>query len=91
MKTLILALHAWFHLSVTIEILKIPLSNSSHVNKLIWSEETEGEFTVLSAYRLIQENTKEKQGECSNFREMNGFWKEFWKLPIPHKIKLFAW
>lgn len=38
-------------------ILRIPLARSPHEDFLIWGGENSGEFTVRSAYQLLQRST----------------------------------
>lgn len=72
-------------------ILKIPLSSKPHMDKWIWREEKRGNFSVRSAYHLIQSSSSLATGESSSSQALNPIWKAIWKMNIPHKIRLFAW
>lgn len=48
------ALYSLFSPLVAAAMLKIPPSQSSHVDKLIWGEEKNGNFSVHNTYHLIQ-------------------------------------
>ena len=63
-------------------------------DKLAWHYEKTGCFTVRSAYRLgmqIRDLEHGLQGSSSRPDGARMIWKKFWALPIPQKVKIFAW
>lgn len=45
-----------------------------------------------SAYQVTRQAMLDLQHrECSSSQQMASFWRCIWKLPIPNKIKAFAW
>ena len=70
----------------------IPLSVRSPLDKLVWAEMANGKFIVKSAYHLaVRMSSSCTRGSVSNFSQLRRFWKSLWRLPIPHKVKHFAW
>ncbi|KAL9665497.1 hypothetical protein QQ045_020917 [Rhodiola kirilowii] len=55
---------------------------------------TTGDYDIRSAYHfaftksMISTGT---EGECSSNVQIRTFWKTFWKLPLPRKVKIFGW
>lgn len=73
-------------------ILNIPLSYSLLEDKLTWTRNKRGEFSVKSGYYValpIVETTHE--GESSSGNPWTLLWKRMWNLNIPAKIIIFAW
>ena len=64
----------------------IPLIQYTQNDALIWIKEPSGIYSVKAAYKLLQE-------QKGNWREddINLFWKIFWKLQIPPKVKDTVW
>ncbi|KAK9993760.1 hypothetical protein SO802_023463 [Lithocarpus litseifolius] len=51
-----------------------------------------GKFTVKSAYHLaVRISSLENRGSASDCSLMRRFWRSLWRLPIPHKVRHFAW
>ena len=69
----------------------IPLSVQLPEDKLIWAGNKNGKFSVRSAYRLPMEGTWSNTGSNSNDRQLRGFWRFVWLIPIPHKVRHFTW
>ncbi|KAL8100419.1 hypothetical protein AgCh_032616 [Apium graveolens] len=66
-------------------ILSIPLDNDS-ANSWYWRGEKLGEYSVKSAYLLIQDSKNSNRSE-----DNSGFWRKLWNLKIPSKVKNFLW
>ncbi|XP_042958021.1 uncharacterized protein LOC122293512 [Carya illinoinensis] len=64
---------------------------SGIADKLIWNFERNGLFSVKSCYRLIMDLSRLETSESSNVRSQQKLWKALWKMPVPNKIKFFAW
>ncbi|KAL9687784.1 hypothetical protein QQ045_032191 [Rhodiola kirilowii] len=59
-----------------------------------WSSSADGTYTVRGGYNLlseIQRQSTNSGGETSRPSVISSFWKTFWRLPIPRKIKIFGW
>ena len=70
-------------------ILSIPLCRSWPDDKLIWHYNSNGKFSVKSAYHLgIQYSTLMNGGPSK--ADPKG-WKKVWSLNIPSRIRIFAW
>ena len=70
----------------------IPLSVRLPPDKLVWAETANGMFTVRSTYHLaVSISSVGTSGSVSDCSLLRRFWKSLWRLPIPHKVKLFAW
>ena len=73
-------------------IKSIPLSVCFPSDRLVWAKTANGKFTVKSAYHLAVRISFSKNGgsalDCSLMRR---FWRSLWRLPIPHKVRHFAW
>ena len=67
----------------------IPWPLGNRPDKLIWSLEKHGFYTVKSGYWLA---TKLSLEACASpsFSEPS-WWSILWKLNLPPKVKLFAW
>lgn len=74
---------------VAVSILKVDLGCSRQSDKWIWTTERSGNFSVKSAYHLLQ-NCRE-EGESSTASHQKSIWKHIWKIKTPQKIKLFSW
>ena len=76
-----------------IEVIKgIPISSRLPANKLIWAETPNGKFNVKSAYGVAMQLSEQAvQGASSDQGQQRRFWKKIWDLPLPHKIRHFAW
>ncbi|KAB2061948.1 hypothetical protein ES319_A10G120800v1, partial [Gossypium barbadense] len=63
-------------------ILYIPLARKAHVDMIIWCEEHSSEFTVRSAYKLLQAQTT---NTCPTDIQIiaTTFYKQLWELQIP--------
>ena len=73
-------------------ILSIPLSLSLLTDKLIWAPTPTGQFSVSSAYKVTRQFMLDLQhGECSTPQQLIYFWRCICKLPMPNKVKAFAW
>lgn len=85
-------MHQLFLLFEVEEISSIPLNNLLPLDKLIWTETSNGLFTVRSAYKLAMEIYGNSGGaSSSNNSNLRCFWKKLWRLPAPHKVRYFLW
>ncbi|WVZ57554.1 hypothetical protein U9M48_007926 [Paspalum notatum var. saurae] len=76
------------------EIMKIRLPTSEQEDHVAWHYERSGCFTVRSAYRLgmeLKDIEKGNDTSSSSTGSERPIWKMFWKLPVPQKVKVFAW
>ena len=75
------------------EVIKgIPLSSRLPLDKLIWVETPNGKFSVRSAYGVAMRLSKpEDKGANSDNSKMRLFWRTLWGVPLPHKVRHFAW
>ncbi|XP_060972669.1 uncharacterized protein LOC133038517 [Cannabis sativa] len=83
------ALHNYFGQMDIDKIVSIPLSFFPMVDRLIWHHTTSGEYTVKSGFHLAA--TLDEQQNSSTSDLHNSWWKTFWHLSLPSKIKIFAW
>ena len=61
-------------------------------DKLIWALSSNGVFSVRSAYRLAMDQARiERSGSSSDNGKIRKFWRQLWRLEIPHKVRHFAW
>ncbi|XP_060972000.1 uncharacterized protein LOC115703869 [Cannabis sativa] len=69
-------------------LLDIPLLRGQDRDNITWKGEISGLYTVRSAYKIVQEiNGEEDQGSAA----VEQFWKKFWALKLPLKMKNLAW
>jgi hypothetical protein len=68
------------------KILAVPLLHMVEEDKLIWSEERDGSYSVRSGYRTLM---KEK-GITTILREGEE-WGSLWKIQAPPKVKHLLW
>ncbi|XP_075636584.1 uncharacterized protein LOC142608791 [Castanea sativa] len=70
-------------------IQSIPLSQRPVEDKLVWSFNRSGVYTVKSGYKLLSQEVK-----VSDFKAQgvdNEVWKMVWGLKVQNKIKNFIW
>lgn len=76
-------------------ILNMPLSYNLPEDKLIWTGNRRGDFTVKSAYYIACSLVEaEETGESSSGYPRTPpppIWKKIWHLKIPSKIRIFSW
>ncbi|XP_042990668.1 uncharacterized protein LOC122317666 [Carya illinoinensis] len=70
---------------------RIPLSPYPTPDKLLWRGTSTGVFTVKSAYFLLLELEKQKQGQSSVAVEEDTVWSSIWQLGVPMATKNFLW
>ncbi|KAF4366980.1 hypothetical protein F8388_022768 [Cannabis sativa] len=57
---------------------------------LTWPYTSNGNYMVKSGYRVGREMNLHPT-RCSNMGEINNWWKKFWKLQLPPRMKMFGW
>ena len=73
-------------------ILNMPLSYNLPEDKLIWTGNRRGDFTINSAYYIACSLVEaEETSESSSGNPRTPFWKKIWHLKIPSKIRIFVW
>uniref|UniRef100_A0A803P6L1 Reverse transcriptase zinc-binding domain-containing protein n=1 Tax=Cannabis sativa TaxID=3483 RepID=A0A803P6L1_CANSA len=70
-------------------ILSIPLSFFADNDRLIWHHSTNGIYNVKSGFHLA--TSLEEQHASSTSNQHSDWWKYFWNLKLPPKIRIFAW
>ncbi|KAL9670549.1 hypothetical protein QQ045_008102 [Rhodiola kirilowii] len=59
-----------------------------------WTANNDGMFDLKSAYKLMMTAHGMDSSQvigCSDYSQHQIFWKAFWKLSLPRKIKIFGW
>ena len=76
-----------------VEIIKsLPLSNSVVQDIQIWAYINTGEYSVKSAYKMIQtQQLRSSHVQSSNHSQSNKIWKAIWAVKVCNKIKNFIW
>ncbi|KAK5844503.1 hypothetical protein PVK06_000643 [Gossypium arboreum] len=69
-------------------ILRIPLARELHSDFMVWSGEQSGEFSVRSAYKLLQTSDPRAYDLQNIYRD---FYKRIWLLNLPTKMKVTIW
>nr|GMD10769.1 uncharacterized protein LOC109155154 [Ipomoea batatas] len=64
------------------KILRIPLPIADQADRIIWSREDNGSYSVRSCYKALV-------GHLPHSTNLK--WSKIWNLPIPPKVKLLAW
>jgi hypothetical protein len=72
------------------QILNIPLSWLLPEDKMIWSWERNGQYSVRSAYHLLKEETLRANPEPSTAGNTE-IWKAIWTVQAPQRVKHFLW
>ena len=87
-------LQRFFHHFDVEEILKLRIPWRNEEDMIAWHYEKTGTFTVRSAYHLGMTLKELEAGQASSSANPDGTrpaWKKLWKLPVPHKVRIFAW
>ncbi|KAL9676306.1 hypothetical protein QQ045_004520 [Rhodiola kirilowii] len=85
--------YAWRGMMEALEIIKFGAEWDDIDRQYYWRDETGG-LTVKGTYKCAVEMERLKdrdRGEQSDTGEIKKFWRNFWRLKIPHKIKMFGW
>uniref|UniRef100_A0A803NGJ4 Reverse transcriptase domain-containing protein n=1 Tax=Cannabis sativa TaxID=3483 RepID=A0A803NGJ4_CANSA len=82
-------LHQYFQPIDIDKILSIPLSFFPTPDRLIWHHTTTRIYTVNSGFHLACNIEESMNTSASNSH--SAWWKSFWQLNLPPKIKIFAW
>ncbi|KAA3480199.1 reverse transcriptase [Gossypium australe] len=72
------------------KILQIPLAELAHKDLQVWRGELTREFSVRSAYKLLQESSQDPNG-INLQTETKKFYRKLWNLEIPKKIQITIW
>ncbi|KAA3468319.1 reverse transcriptase [Gossypium australe] len=72
------------------KILQLPLAEEAHEDFQVWCGENSGEFTVRSAYKLLQEVNLDPNAYLLQIEGKN-FYKKLWSLQLPTKILITVW
>ncbi|KAA3477623.1 reverse transcriptase [Gossypium australe] len=72
------------------KISRIPLAVESHDDRLAWRGEPSGEFTICSAYKLLQSIEMDPRAYAVQ-TDYKKFYKKLWLLNLPTKIKITTW
>ena len=72
-------------------IKNIPLCRSIQEDVLIWPFNPDGEYSVQSGYRFLQEANTLQQSGPSNAEAMKPLWSKIWCLEVPNKVKNLIW
>uniref|UniRef100_A0A803NN93 CCHC-type domain-containing protein n=1 Tax=Cannabis sativa TaxID=3483 RepID=A0A803NN93_CANSA len=70
-------------------ILKIPLSHNAGTDSWVWHYTDAESYTVNSGYHLACSMASQEDSSCSS--ASSTWWKQFWNLNLPSKVKIFAW
>ena len=71
------------------QILKIPLPKRPLEDQLVWAYDKRGQYRVKSgSYVALRLKLKDLPSSSSTNTE---WWKYFWNLSLPSKIKIFYW
>ncbi|KAG8479873.1 hypothetical protein CXB51_029532 [Gossypium anomalum] len=77
-----------FPKEVAEKIFGIPLVREPHDDFQVWSGEPSGEYSVRSAYKLLQLFDPRAYALHTDYRN---FYKKLWLLDLPTKIKITTW
>ncbi|KAF4384273.1 hypothetical protein F8388_010518 [Cannabis sativa] len=82
-------LNNYFHKEDVPWILGIPIDIHSE-DMLVWPFTKDGQYIVKSGYRVARE-IKLAPTRCSNMDKTHAWWKMWWNLNLPPRMKLFGW
>jgi len=68
------------------QVVNTPLYPSVHDDRLVWTKENDGEYSVRSAYKMCMQELLDV-----NHFKAQGNWDLIWKLKVPPKVKNFIW
>ncbi|KAA3466579.1 reverse transcriptase [Gossypium australe] len=83
-------LESTFSEDIAEKIRRIPLVEEPHDDRLAWRGEASGEFTVRSAYKLLQGINMDPRAYAVQ-ADYKKFYKKLWLLHLPTKIKITTW
>ncbi|KAA3482102.1 reverse transcriptase [Gossypium australe] len=76
--------------NVAKQIIQIPLAEEEHEDFQVWFGENLAEFTVRSAYKLLQEIAMDPSDYLLQ-PETKNFYRKLWNLQLPSKIIITVW
>ncbi|XP_060974461.1 uncharacterized protein LOC133039585 [Cannabis sativa] len=82
-------LNNYFHKENVPWILGIPIDIHSE-DMLVWPFTKDGHYIVKSGYRVAREINLAPT-RCSNMDQTHAWWKMWWNLNLPPRMKLFGW
>ncbi|KAL5552848.1 hypothetical protein UlMin_040249 [Ulmus minor] len=80
---------ASFHPDEAAAILNLPTPNRPTIDSLTWHYNKRGHYTVRSGY-WVAKGGMETISSSSSSNHIP-WWKQFWRLHIPAKIRIFIW
>ncbi|CAM8999722.1 unnamed protein product [Rhodiola kirilowii] len=86
--------YAWRGIMEAMEIIKYGAEWDVNESKYLWNRDGSRGFSVKGAYLCAVEMEKRRnpsEGEQSVGRELQRFWRSYWKLKLPNRVKLFGW
>ncbi|KAA3455435.1 reverse transcriptase [Gossypium australe] len=75
---------------IALKIKQIPLAEEAHDDFKVWRGEHTGEFTVRSAYQLLQQTTL-NPNELILQAKTKTFYRKLWNLQLPSKLLITIW
>ncbi|KAG8479140.1 hypothetical protein CXB51_029003 [Gossypium anomalum] len=83
-------INSTFQANTAQKILQIPLAESNHEDTQAWKGELSGEFSVRSAYKLLQDATLDPSNYLLH-AETKKIYRKLWNLQLSSKISITIW
>jgi hypothetical protein len=75
-----------FSIDAINEILEVPLIDMVEKDGLVWKEESNGKYTVITGYRLLMRQQRER-----NSWTATADWDSLWKIRASPRAKHLLW